>query len=176
MKIIMIGGYAGSGKDTAGDYLVKNHGFKKICFADELKKFVSDKYNIPIKYFFSQTGKKKFLSNGKTVRDLLIEEGQIEREKDKNVWIKKVLHKIVSEKLDKIVITDFRFPNEFSYLKNKLKDYYSFVSIRISRNDVSKIDNYTEHMLDTFAFDFTLTNNENKEDLYFKIENILYLV
>ncbi len=175
MKIIIIGGYSGSGKDTVGDYLVKNHGYTKISFADDLKKFVSDKYNLPIKYFLSQTGKKRFLSSGKTVRDLLIEEGQIQRDKDENVWVKKVLQKILTEKFDKVVITDFRFPNEKLYLEEKLTEY-SFTSIRILRDTIEKVDSPTEHMLDTFQFDFTLTNNESKDDLYFKIENILYLI
>ncbi len=36
--IIVLAGAMGSGKDTIGDILVKNHGFRKIAFADPLKK------------------------------------------------------------------------------------------------------------------------------------------
>jgi len=44
MKIIAISGLAGSGKDTAADFLVKNHGFCKISFADEMKRIVMRLY------------------------------------------------------------------------------------------------------------------------------------
>jgi hypothetical protein len=37
--IVGIAGLAGSGKDTAADFLVKDHGFAKIAFADPMKRF-----------------------------------------------------------------------------------------------------------------------------------------
>ena len=36
--IVGITGLAGSGKDTAADFLVKNHGFVKVALADVLKR------------------------------------------------------------------------------------------------------------------------------------------
>ena len=36
--IIGISGLAGSGKDTAADFLVRDHGFVKVAFADEMKR------------------------------------------------------------------------------------------------------------------------------------------
>ena len=43
MNKIIVGfiGASGSGKDTASDYLVNNYGFKKMSFADPLKKMVN---------------------------------------------------------------------------------------------------------------------------------------
>jgi hypothetical protein len=40
--IIGLCGPAGSGKDTAADFLVKNHGFVKVAFADPLKRICKD--------------------------------------------------------------------------------------------------------------------------------------
>jgi hypothetical protein len=40
--IIGLCGPAGSGKDTAADFLVKNHGFAKVAFADPLKRICKD--------------------------------------------------------------------------------------------------------------------------------------
>lgn len=36
--IVGFAGQAGSGKDTSADFLVKNHGFVKVAFADEIKR------------------------------------------------------------------------------------------------------------------------------------------
>lgn len=40
--IIGICGQAGSGKDTAADFLVKDHGFAKLSFADPMKRFCQE--------------------------------------------------------------------------------------------------------------------------------------
>mgnify|MGYP001029466142 CR=1 FL=1 len=40
--IVAFCGYAGSGKDTAADILVKDYGFTKIAFADALRKMAWD--------------------------------------------------------------------------------------------------------------------------------------
>lgn len=43
--IVGICGLAGSGKDTAADFLVKNEGYVKIAFADPLKRICRDVYD-----------------------------------------------------------------------------------------------------------------------------------
>ena len=43
--IIGICGKAGSGKDTAADFLVKNHGFVKVAFADVLKRICKEVFD-----------------------------------------------------------------------------------------------------------------------------------
>ncbi len=47
MKIFALSGFKQSGKDTAAEYLIKNHNFCKIAFADPLKDMVAVEYNIP---------------------------------------------------------------------------------------------------------------------------------
>lgn len=51
MIIVAFTGEAGSGKDTCGEVLIKNHGFKKLSFAGPLKQLLSDTFNIPISSF-----------------------------------------------------------------------------------------------------------------------------
>jgi hypothetical protein len=44
--LIGLAGYAGSGKDTAADYLVHTHGFIKLAFADPLREEVANAWRI----------------------------------------------------------------------------------------------------------------------------------
>lgn len=44
--IVGLTGYKGSGKDTAADYLVEVHGFRKVAYADPLKDSVSALFDI----------------------------------------------------------------------------------------------------------------------------------
>lgn len=44
--IVAVSGWKGSGKDTASDYLIEKHGFKKISFASPLKDTVSEQFKI----------------------------------------------------------------------------------------------------------------------------------
>lgn len=43
--ILGISGFAGSGKDTVADFLVKNHGFVKVAFADKIKRIAKDLFD-----------------------------------------------------------------------------------------------------------------------------------
>lgn len=47
MKVLMISGWKGSGKDTVAEFLIKEHGFKRVAFADPLKDMVAEEYGIP---------------------------------------------------------------------------------------------------------------------------------
>jgi len=44
-KIIALSGFIGSGKGTVADFLVENHGFYKISFADKLKDIVAKTFD-----------------------------------------------------------------------------------------------------------------------------------
>jgi hypothetical protein len=50
--IIGICGKAGSGKDTTADFLVKNHGFVKVAFADVLKRIVREDFDFSDEQLF----------------------------------------------------------------------------------------------------------------------------
>ena len=47
MKVIAISGWKRSGKDTAAERLIKNHGAERVAFADPLKNMVAKEYDIP---------------------------------------------------------------------------------------------------------------------------------
>jgi hypothetical protein len=45
-RIIGLAGVSGAGKDTAGDYLVRCHGYTRIAIADPLKRWVRDIFGL----------------------------------------------------------------------------------------------------------------------------------
>jgi hypothetical protein len=47
MKIIMVSGWKGSGKDLAAEHLIRTHGFERVAFADPLKDMVAEEFDIP---------------------------------------------------------------------------------------------------------------------------------
>lgn len=169
VQIIMLSGWAGSGKDTTANYLVKNKGFVRMAFADALKNHIAKERNIPREWMDSLEGKSRIVGD-KTVREYLIQDGQSAREKDPEVWIKVVMKNIrdatASGKSIKVVISDWRLPNEYTVLK---REFDSVVRVRVNRFERPPIDDYTETALDKEPFEVTLDNTSTTE----KFEDLL---
>lgn len=56
--IVGLAGLAGSGKDTVADFLVKNHGFTKVAFADPLKRICRDVYDFSKEQLWGPSSKR----------------------------------------------------------------------------------------------------------------------
>lgn len=169
--IILIAGKAGSGKDTISDYLVEKYNFVKFAFADALKKHVSKKYKINKKLMYTQKGKKTVVNeDGLTVRDVLITEAMNVRGTDPDFWVDIVIENIENTIKNKdnvkIVISDFRFPNEYYKLYLKYSNIYTVEIIRPDISCINSINNIPETSLNTFQFDHIINNNSTLEDLY----------
>ena len=161
---IILNSRAGGGKDTFADYLVDNYGFKKITFAEGI-------YDIAYKYF------------GMTYKDrkLLQRIGQKMREIDSLIWVKYAFKQ--AEQYDKVVISDCRQRNEYSY---GLKKGFLPVNIdakldlRIKRledrdgfyPDISLLENESEIGADGLDY-ITVDNNSTIENLYLQIDDIM---
>ena len=170
--LILISGYVKSGKDTVANIIKDNYkNFSINWFALELKKEVSLKYDIPFELTMSHSGKDSILSNGKTVRELLIQESKEQKMYDPYVYIKKLLHNLDKDK--DYVIPDFRFPDEFHYI-NELK-MYDIITIRINRYSISSISSLSEYMLDDWNFDYVVENNASLYELSSKVLDIVRL-
>lgn len=59
MFVLALSGWKGSGKDMVGDYLIGNHGFTRVSFADPLKEMVAEEYNIPLSYMYDPAFKER---------------------------------------------------------------------------------------------------------------------
>jgi hypothetical protein len=136
-----------------------------------LKKLASEKYNFGINLCYSQEGKKTFVRTDKgneTVRSVLIRLGEEERKKDTNVFIKKALEEIKNSNYRCIVISDFRFPNEYNYIKENTD--YLVKTIKIKRYFESSIQDYSENALNDFNFDMSVKNISTEKVFYENID------
>lgn len=159
MKLIWLSGFAGSGKDTLASILVKKHDYYRVAFADYLKDYVSDLYGFERSLCDTVEGKKTIICNDKTVRDLLIEESAEAKKLNEDVFAEQVIENIFRMKQEKVVISDWRYPHEYHYIKGMLEDA-EHITIRITRPGLPSLPIPSEHALDTWNFDHTVTNSD----------------
>lgn len=169
--IIMISGWAGSGKDSAAALLVEEFGFHRYAFADIIKSSCSAQYNIPLEYFHDVSLKDMPLPewpDKTTPRDLLIAYGANARVINKDVFVHNTVMAIQNDGHQHVVITDWRFPNEVKYMKEA---YFAspVVTVRIQRPDLTSMDSPSEHQLDDAPTDLTIVNDGSISDLRSKI-------
>ena len=181
----MIAGYCGSGKDLAADYLVKTHNFTKMAIANELKLLVAKKYNIDHNLTLTQAGKKIVIDfpifGKKTIRELLIEEAAFQKQRmGPNIFINHLIDKIKINDViyrdthqENIVISDFRYTNEFEQVYNT---FDKVITIKLNRFDEPPINDISETQLDNFKFDFVIDNKKSIDDLYYNLDGIMYIV
>jgi hypothetical protein len=154
--IVLLSGWLGSGKDYVGDIIEKEYGYRKDKIAKSLKDEVSKKYNISRELLETQEGKRTVFEKGETYRDLLIRHGEEMRERDIYHWVKNIVSEEYGESSSSIVISDWRFREEYEYLENTGSN---IITIRIDRFDEIDTECKTEHALDNFEFDYKISNS-----------------
>jgi len=201
--IIGICGFIGCGKDTVADYLINEHGYTRESFAGNLKDAVSvifgwdremlegrstesrewreqvdtwwaDKLNMPtltprwvLQYWGTEVARKGFHDE---------------------IWIRSLERKLQNK--SNVVITDCRFPNEVSSIKNQgghivwvqrgdLPAWYDIGldACKGSREAQTEMEILNVHSsewswLDS-QFDMIVQNNSSLSNLYTKIESFL---
>lgn len=141
--IIGITGLIGSGKDTAANYLITHHKFKKESFASSLKDAISvifgwDRELLEGQTKYSREWREQVdewwserLGMEITPRKILQYWGtEVCRNKfHDDIWIASLENKLRKTK-DDIVISDVRFPNEIKAIHNA-----GGITVRIQRGD-----------------------------------------
>jgi hypothetical protein len=170
--IILLSGWAGSGKDTVANILCKKWDFVRLAFADELKWDVSQKTGLPLSFFHSEQLKDKPLDirilaypTAVTPRDLLLQHAKREREKNPFIYCEIILDKIADSTSPRIVISDWRYKKEFAFLSQNLDYYFTILRFRVHRSCITPSPDASEHDLDDEPVDSTLFNDGSLPEL-----------
>lgn len=171
--IVGISGKRGTGKTTAAQWMVKNHKFKQVSFAKDLKDiakslfpFTENDLTIP--------AKKEGLYKGHdwTPRDFLIHLGEFMRFHEPNYWLDRAMTNCKDQVKNNYVFDDVRYKNEAEAIKK-----LGGVILRIERypkfNPYGKdLDTPSETEMDDFVFDFTVERmwNIELESLYRQVD------
>ncbi len=162
MSIILLRGFSHSGKDYVGNILCRLYGYKRFAFADSLKMMVANEFNCPIEQLHSQEGKLQVCINDdkkRTYRQILIDEALRLRSIDAGVFVKHCCNEISKSSVNKIVITDWRYPNEIEIV-SQLFPKYEITPVHIIRDGQinSPVNDISEHHLDDRCYDYQLIN------------------
>jgi hypothetical protein len=129
-NIIGIVGWAGSGKDTAANFLVKNHGYKRASFANTLKDAVASIFHWPRNLLEGDTAESREWREqvdtwwaerlgipGLTPRWVLQHMGTeaIRQKFHDDIWIASLEREMLNAPAN-YVISDVRFPNEIDMI------------------------------------------------------------
>lgn len=180
ISIIGVCGKKYHGKDTVANYLVNTYGYTKIAFGDSLKDMLrsifgftdeqlygNEKENIDPYWKVTPRNLMQFVGTDLMRIGLKGKFPHI----GENVWIMSLQHKIeklINEGITKIVISDVRFANEATFIKQ-----HDGLIIKVIReyNDVP--DNHiSEKSFDLFPCDHVLKNN-TLAHLYSSIDSFM---
>jgi hypothetical protein len=202
--IIGICGFIGSGKDTVADYLVNVHGFRRESFANTLKDAVAAVFGWDRVLLEGRTKEAREWREQVdtwwasrldiphlTPRWILQQWGTEVCRKGfhDDIWIASVENKLRKTK-DNIVISDCRFPNEITSIKNahgsviwvqrgELPSWH-IMAAKANKGDIvarAKLDQLGVHASETAwvgtDFNGILDNNSTLDDLYAQVERIM---
>jgi hypothetical protein len=164
-KILLLAGWSSAGKDTLGRRLVAGHGFTRFAFADAVKDKAAEIYRFDRGLADTEEGKRSLVpgSDHMNIRDALIRFGENEKvAHGKGIWSTRLAEAIAASEASRIVVTDWRFPEELVELQRLLgsagspltsfSPAYDFYPLRVTRagQRVSPVASITEYALSGF--------------------------
>lgn len=176
-KLIGISGYARSGKDTVGQYLVERYGYQRVAFADAVRHAVllldpmvkCEFGYVRLGHIVQSDGWDAAKVNYDEIRRLLqvmgTEVGRMLL--GENVWIEIAGRKM--EGLDRVVITDVRFENEAAAIREWGGQVW-----RINRPGVGAVNGHASEAL-AFDSDVIVENDGALSDLFSTVDSLLDL-
>jgi hypothetical protein len=178
--IIGISGYARSGKDTVANYLVENHGFTRLAFADSMREAllrlnpnitVSGVQGVSLSSVVGTLGWERLKELSPDVRGLLQRLGtEVGREMfGETFWVDYLMNKALEVKGD-VVISDVRYLNEADAIKMMNGQVW-----RVNRPGIEAANSHASEIeMDSFNnFDVVITNDTTVEELFLELTGLM---
>ena len=182
-NIVGVTGRKYNGKDTLGNYLVSQHGYKRLAFADALKDACRCVFGFDDEQLYG--GKKEEIDEfWRTSPRIALQYigtelfrnqlNQIMPHVEHNIWVEVIRRKIIKERQinpdTKFVITDVRFPNEI----NMVRDFEG-VLVRVKRDLCQNATDVhaSEIEIDNLDVDHEVDNNGTKDEMCARAIDIL---
>ncbi len=176
--IIGLSGYAQTGKDTVAEHLISKYNYRRIAFADPIRKAlykldplvgVGEFNSVHLRSAVDGMGWEETKRISPETRRLLQVLGtEVGREMfGPDFWVNQAMNGV--GKFDKAVFTDVRFPNEYRAIKAR-----EGMVIRIVKPGTGAVNGHaSETALDNFSFDATIVNDGSIYELSQKIDNLI---
>jgi len=167
--VLMLSGWATSGKDAAASLLVEEAGFLRFAFADALKADVARTHALPIELFHDPATKDQIIpQKGVSPRKLLLDHARKARAIDLDVFARILVNQVqeaVVAGVHRIIISDWRYRREYEYLERKLLGIATLITCRITRHGVTPSADPSEHDLDAQPMHAMIDNDGSISDL-----------
>jgi len=176
-KLIGIGGYARSGKDTVGNYLKANHDFRSVFFAEPLKEGARVMFGLTDEQLYGNDKEKMIDWLGRTPRYILQTLGTDwgRNQINDQVWLLVASRKIetLRELGYSVCVTDLRFDNEADLIREAGGTIW-----HVNRDNRIQVaagaeKHASEAGLTFKPGDFRIDNNGSLDDLYAQVEDAL---
>ena len=163
----------GSGKDTMGDYMVKNYNFEKTHFADPLKEAVRHIFDLNDEQLYGNDKETFDPRWNKTPRELFQIFGtDIMRNimspmlgLENNLWVHRFRVWYEDKRDSNIVVADVRFPSEADEIRE-----LGGILIRIDGNSKNEDYHISEQLINEIPVDHIIENNGSIEEYHEKIK------
>jgi dephospho-CoA kinase len=175
LVIVAFSGKKFSGKDTAAQILIDKYGYTKVAFADGLRRVMELALGEKSDYFTDPAKKEEIdPRTGKTRRYWLQKAGtDWFRNEYESIWIDWWTREIRRQGLNKVVVTDLRFPNELEAIRWIGSPSKVF---RIHKPNSHSVDTHSsESFADQLDVDHIVVNSGTIEQLHGEIINCLCL-
>lgn len=162
MFLIGLTGRAGSGKDTAGQVLVRQLGFHRYAFADPIKRALSAMFGWHMGVWEDRAWKEGNLPGMRYSPRLLAQTLGTEwgRSIDPDFWVHVTESLIHRDTPSRAVITDVRFDNEAKWIQRQ-----GGLVIEILRPDAVPVNQHASELgVHPYLIDFTIVNDGRLSD------------
>jgi hypothetical protein len=176
--ILLLSGWAGSGKDTVADILVRKHGYHRVAFADALKRDAAVRTGLPLSDFHTAAKDKPLSSSlpafptAHTPRDIILQLALQMRAENPDIYADTVIHDIAEHTGDKFVVSDWRYKREEQRIREMCSEA-RIITARVIRSGITQSYDPSERDLDNANIDIIIENNGTLADLEKQVAAIM---